>query len=45
MRIALISDIHGNMVALSAVLEDIQAQDVEKILCLGDVVTLHYGQP
>ena len=40
MRIALISDIHGNMVALSAVLEDIQAKNVDKILCLGDVATL-----
>ena len=40
MRIALISDIHGNMVALNAVLEDIQAQDADEILCLGDVATL-----
>ena len=40
MRIAIISDIHGNMVALSAVLEDIKAKNVDKILCLGDVATL-----
>ena len=37
MRIALISDIHGNLVALDAVLADIQAQNVERIVCLGDV--------
>jgi putative phosphoesterase len=37
MRIALISDIHGNLVALEAALADIAQQGVDKIVCLGDV--------
>jgi putative phosphoesterase len=37
MRIALISDIHGNLVALEAVLADLQATNADKIICLGDV--------
>ncbi len=36
MKIAVISDIHGNMEALSAVLEDIKNNDCDKIFCLGD---------
>src|SRR5207245_215152 len=35
---ALISDIHGNLEALEAVLKDIQQQNVSEIYCLGDVV-------
>lgn len=38
MLIAVISDIHGNMQALEAVLKDIQLAQCEKILCLGDLV-------
>ncbi|HBE67914.1 MAG TPA: phosphoesterase [Planctomycetaceae bacterium] len=38
MRQALISDIHGNLEALQAVLADIQDQSVERIVCLGDIV-------
>lgn len=37
MRIALISDIHGNLPALEAVLHDIQKNGVDQILCLGDL--------
>ena len=37
-RIAIVSDIHSNMAALNAVLEDIRIQKVEAIYCLGDVV-------
>lgn len=37
MRIALISDIHGNLVALEAALADIRRRKVERIICLGDV--------
>lgn len=37
MRIALISDIHGNLVALEAALADIERQRVDQIICLGDV--------
>ena len=37
MRVALISDIHGNLVALETVLSTIAREDVDQILCLGDV--------
>ncbi len=40
MRIALISDIHGNIVSLEAVLSDIKKQNVDQTICLGDVATL-----
>jgi predicted phosphodiesterase len=35
---AIISDIHSNLEAFQAVLEDIKRHDVEEIYCLGDVV-------
>ena len=35
---AIISDIHGNMEALQAVLADIKAQGIREVYCLGDVV-------
>lgn len=38
MRVALISDIHGNAFALDAVLGDIQGQAVDRIVCLGDAI-------
>ena len=38
LRQALISDIHGNFEALTAVMADIQSQGVERIVCLGDIV-------
>jgi diadenosine tetraphosphatase ApaH/serine/threonine PP2A family protein phosphatase len=38
LRIALISDIHGNLEALRTVLAHIQTQNVEKTICLGDIV-------
>ena len=37
MKIAIISDIHGNMQALDAVLENIKKENCEKIFCLGDL--------
>jgi len=37
-RQALISDIHGNLEALNAVLVDIASQKVDQIICLGDIV-------
>ena len=40
MRLALISDIHGNQVALEAVLADIEKGGADHIVCLGDVATL-----
>ncbi|MEI6235291.1 MAG: metallophosphoesterase family protein [Planctomycetota bacterium] len=35
---AVISDIHGNLEALRAVLADIETQRVDEIVCLGDIV-------
>lgn len=40
MRIALVSDIHANEVALRAVLADIDRVGVDQVACLGDVATL-----
>lgn len=37
MRLAIISDIHGNKTALEAVLNAIATQKIERIVCLGDV--------
>lgn len=37
-KIALISDIHSNIVALKSVLEDIEKRNISKIFCLGDIV-------
>ncbi len=36
--IAVISDIHGNLEALKSVLEDIKKRNIEKIICLGDII-------
>ncbi|NUR77664.1 MAG: metallophosphoesterase family protein [Thermoleophilia bacterium] len=38
MRVAVISDIHGNLHALEAVLADIEPETPDEIWCLGDVV-------
>src|SRR2546425_11144547 len=38
MRVAVFSDIHSNLHALEAVLEDVDRQAPEEIWCLGDVV-------
>ncbi|MBE2198796.1 MAG: metallophosphoesterase family protein [Anaerolinea sp.] len=40
MQIALLSDIHGNLVSLDAVLADVQKQQVDDIVFLGDLATL-----
>jgi predicted phosphodiesterase len=37
-RIALFSDVHGNLVALDAVLDDITSNGIEEVYCLGDLV-------
>ncbi|MEM1070221.1 MAG: metallophosphoesterase family protein [Planctomycetota bacterium] len=37
-RTAIVSDIHGNLTALQSVLEDIAGQNVDRIVCLGDVI-------
>ena len=38
MRIAVISDIHANLIALKEVLKDIQIEECDKIYCLGDLM-------
>jgi protein phosphatase len=37
-RIAVISDIHGNMPSLDAVEDDIRQRSIKRVLCLGDMV-------
>ena len=38
MRFGIISDIHGNLVALQAVLDKLDRYDIDRLICLGDVV-------
>jgi predicted phosphodiesterase len=38
MRFAFISDIHANLEALEAVFEDISSQNIDEVICLGDIV-------
>lgn len=38
MQIAFISDIHGNLAALEAVLADIDKRNIETVVCLGDII-------
>ena len=37
MKIAIISDIHGNLEAMYSVIEDIKKECCTKIFCLGDL--------
>lgn len=37
-RIAVISDLHGNLTALTAALADIRRRDIRRIFCLGDLI-------
>ena len=38
MKIAFISDIHSNLHALDLVLDDISKKNIDKIICLGDIL-------
>lgn len=38
MKIAIISDVHGNLEALEAVIRDASSHDVDDYFCLGDIV-------
>jgi predicted phosphodiesterase len=38
MRVAVLSDIHGNLPALDAVLDEVAAEGVDAVVCGGDVV-------
>jgi putative phosphoesterase len=40
MRIALLSDLHANALALRAVFADLEKSGVDQVVCLGDVATL-----
>lgn len=37
-KIAIISDIHGNLEALKEVLKDIEKKNIKRIFCLGDII-------
>jgi len=39
--LAIVSDIHGNLEALTVVFEEIDRRGIENVLCLGDIVV--YG--
>ena len=39
MRIAVLSDIHANIVALEEVLKDAKEQKVDEYIVLGDIIT------
>ena len=41
-KIAIISDVHANMDALNLILKDIEKRNVDKIICLGDLVTKYF---
>jgi predicted phosphodiesterase len=40
MRIGLISDIHGNLLALETVLTELERESLDQLICLGDVAVL-----
>ncbi|TCK98114.1 putative phosphodiesterase [Natranaerovirga hydrolytica] len=37
-RIALISDIHGNLPAIQSVAQELKVQNIDKVICLGDMI-------
>src|SRR6186713_2308300 len=38
MRVAVISDMHGNAIAFDAVLDDMRGRDIDRVVCLGDAL-------
>ena len=42
MKIGILSDIHGNLRALDAILHVFRLQNVEKIICLGDMIGYYH---
>lgn len=40
MRLGLIADIHGNLIALERVLDDMATDRIDRLLCLGDIAVL-----
>lgn len=39
-KIAIISDIHGNLQALEAIIKDIRDKNIKNIICLGDTIAI-----
>ena len=39
-KVAILADLHGNLPALDAVMAEVAAEDIERVVCLGDVATL-----
>jgi putative phosphoesterase len=39
-KIAIISDIHGNLHALEAIIKDIKSTDIDEVVCLGDTIAI-----
>jgi predicted phosphodiesterase len=37
MRMGLIADIHGNLIALESVLSELKQEQLDHLICLGDV--------
>lgn len=44
-KLAIFSDIHGNLQALEAILKDIKEKEIEDIYCLGDVISIGPNPP
>ncbi len=40
MRVGVVSDVHGNLVGLEAVLADVAGERVDRVVCLGDVAAM-----
>lgn len=38
MRVAVISDIHGNCIAFDAVLDELERETIDQVVCLGDAI-------
>ena len=38
MKIGIISDLHGNVVALKKVMQEFKKRNIEKIICCGDII-------
>lgn len=39
-KIAIISDIHGNLQALEAIIKDIRSKNINEVICLGDTIAI-----
>ena len=40
MKIGILADIHNNVVALDAVLQEFERQGCEKVVCAGDIIEI-----